>query len=249
MSRTSMVTEQRFEDDYANGYDEWGGRSGISNGRPQRRRVRCRPRLRDFTRFMQAVIDGRGLPKPAREAMLTPQIQIVSKRQFPTRARYSYHRREQSHPPELRTRLGAVLDSVRQSLLQRRARRRLSPLHGCVRQAEGRHRHHDQQFQRRRHLQRSPRISAREHLYSDRMGGLHSLTANCRRASPCPSTPRSRFDSSPPRPDWRAGTQFQDVVLKITRQDGHRLLQENQETHLVSYFLEAELQFFQQDLR
>lgn len=40
--------------------------------------------LRDFTRFMQAMIDGKGLPKSARESMLTPQIQIFSRRQFPT---------------------------------------------------------------------------------------------------------------------------------------------------------------------
>lgn len=40
--------------------------------------------LRDFTRFLQAVIAGDGLPRSARELMLSPQIQILSKQQFPT---------------------------------------------------------------------------------------------------------------------------------------------------------------------
>ena len=84
MSRTSMVTERRFEDDYANGYDEWGRSLGHEQRKTSAAAGSMQTTLRDFTRFMQAVIDGKGLPKPARESMLTPQIQILSKRQFPT---------------------------------------------------------------------------------------------------------------------------------------------------------------------
>lgn len=40
--------------------------------------------LRDFTRFMQAVIEGKRLQKSTRELMLRPQIRIFSEHQFPT---------------------------------------------------------------------------------------------------------------------------------------------------------------------
>src|SRR5262249_33834256 len=42
--------------------------------------------LRDSTSFMQAVIMSQGLRKETRDLMLSPQIQILSKRQFPTLA-------------------------------------------------------------------------------------------------------------------------------------------------------------------
>ncbi|SPE42681.1 Beta-lactamase [Candidatus Sulfopaludibacter sp. SbA3] len=86
MSRTSMLSEARFENDYANGYDEWGR----SLGHQQRSRADAagsmQTTLRDFTGFLQAVIAGERLQKPAREQMLSPQIQILSKYQFPTLA-------------------------------------------------------------------------------------------------------------------------------------------------------------------
>ncbi len=84
MSRTSMVWEERFDSDCADGYDEWGR----SLGRPQRRSAAAAgsmlTTLRDFTLFVQAVIEGKGLRRPTRELMLTPQIRILSKHQFPT---------------------------------------------------------------------------------------------------------------------------------------------------------------------
>jgi len=86
MTRTSMVWEDRFDIDYANGYDEYGRSLG-----PQRRKnadaagsMQTTPR--DFARFMLAVMQGEGLRSKTRELMLSPQIQIRSKRQFPTLA-------------------------------------------------------------------------------------------------------------------------------------------------------------------
>jgi CubicO group peptidase (beta-lactamase class C family) len=38
----------------------------------------------DFARFMEAVMQGKGSTKQDKELMLTPRIQIYSKRQFPT---------------------------------------------------------------------------------------------------------------------------------------------------------------------
>lgn len=84
MSRTSMLTEARFEDDYANAYDEWGRSLGHRNRKTASAAGSMQSTLRDMTRFVQAVIDGMGLKKSTRERMLSPQIEILSKHQFPT---------------------------------------------------------------------------------------------------------------------------------------------------------------------
>jgi CubicO group peptidase (beta-lactamase class C family) len=84
MARTSMVWQDRFESDYANGYDEYGRSLG-----PQKRpnadaagSLLTTPR--DFAAFIQAVMAGKALSKQMRQQMLSPQIQILSKHEFPT---------------------------------------------------------------------------------------------------------------------------------------------------------------------
>ena len=84
MSRTSMLTEARFEDDYANAYDEWGRSLGHQNRKTASAAGSMQTTLRDMTRFLQAVMDGAGLKKSTRERMLSPQIEILSKHEFPT---------------------------------------------------------------------------------------------------------------------------------------------------------------------
>ena len=84
MTRTSMVWQKRFESDFAAGYDEYGRSLG-----PQRRPAAdaagsMLTTPRDFARFMQAIMSGRGMRPETRAQMLGPQIQIFSKRQFPT---------------------------------------------------------------------------------------------------------------------------------------------------------------------
>lgn len=86
MSRTSMVWEQRFENDYANGYDERGNSLG-----PQRRPKGdaaggLQTTLRDYARFVQAVVDGASPDKHSVELMLRPQIRIFSAHEFPSLA-------------------------------------------------------------------------------------------------------------------------------------------------------------------
>ena len=78
MTRTSMVWQDRFENDFANGYDEYGRSLG-----PQKRRVAgaagsMQTTAADFARLLQAMF--------ARHEMLSPQIRIHSKHQFPTDA-------------------------------------------------------------------------------------------------------------------------------------------------------------------
>lgn len=84
MKRTSMVWEDRFESDFANGYDD----RGRSLGPIQRKKADAAGSMvttvADFARFMVAVMHGQGLRPETRELMLRPQIRIVSKHQFPT---------------------------------------------------------------------------------------------------------------------------------------------------------------------
>jgi CubicO group peptidase (beta-lactamase class C family) len=84
MTRTSMVWEDRFESDYANGYDEEEHSLG-----PQRRKRAdaagsMQTTVADFSRFVEAVMQGKGLRKQTREQMLSAQVQILSRHEFPT---------------------------------------------------------------------------------------------------------------------------------------------------------------------
>jgi len=86
MTRTSMVWQDRFESDYANGYDEYGRSLG-----PERRpnadaAGSMQTTLSDFARFLEAVMQGKGLGPQTRELMLSPQISIPWKHEFPTLA-------------------------------------------------------------------------------------------------------------------------------------------------------------------
>jgi CubicO group peptidase (beta-lactamase class C family) len=84
MSRTSMIWEPRFETDFANAYDEQGRSLG-----PQRRKYpdaagSMQTTLADYSRFLQAVLHSDRLKKETRDEMLAPQIQILSKHEFPS---------------------------------------------------------------------------------------------------------------------------------------------------------------------
>ena len=87
MTRSSMVWESRFESDYANGYDEWGRSLGPERRPEANAAGSMQTTVSDFARFMQAVMQGKRLSKQTRELMLSPQIQILSKHEFPTLAR------------------------------------------------------------------------------------------------------------------------------------------------------------------
>ena len=84
MTRTSMVWQERFESDYANGYDEYGRSVGAHRWKEPDAAGSMQTTIRDLARFMQAVMDGGSLKSKTREQMLSPQVQIRSKHQFPT---------------------------------------------------------------------------------------------------------------------------------------------------------------------
>jgi CubicO group peptidase (beta-lactamase class C family) len=84
MTRTSMISEERFANDYSSSFDE----RGLSLGRTDRLSADAagsmQTSLRDFTTFMRAIVKGKGLSPKTHQLMLSPQIRIFSKQQFPT---------------------------------------------------------------------------------------------------------------------------------------------------------------------
>lgn len=83
MTRTALTWEDRFEDDYAIGYDE--NEKPLGHKRQGERAAGSMDTtIADYARFIQATMQGRGLRPKTKGWMLTPQIQIFSKRQFPT---------------------------------------------------------------------------------------------------------------------------------------------------------------------
>lgn len=91
MTRTSMVWQEKFESNYANGYDEYKRSLG-----PQKRKAAdaagsMQTTVRDFARLVEAVMAGQGLQKKSLDAMLSPQIRIYSKHEFPSLATETTH--------------------------------------------------------------------------------------------------------------------------------------------------------------
>jgi CubicO group peptidase (beta-lactamase class C family) len=84
MTRTSMIWEDRFESDYANGYDEYGRSVRAHRWKNADAAGSMQTTISDQARFLQAVMEGRLLRSKTREQMLGPQVQILSKHQFPS---------------------------------------------------------------------------------------------------------------------------------------------------------------------
>ena len=84
MSRTSMVWEDRFENDYANGYDEQEHSLGPQKRKHADAAGSMQTTVSDYARFIASVRQGTGLRRETREKMLRAHIQIFSKHQFPT---------------------------------------------------------------------------------------------------------------------------------------------------------------------
>ncbi len=84
MVRTSYIWQQRFENNYSLGHDE--------NSKPLKRKKRITPgaagsmetTLADYARFIQFLMQKKGLNERMLKMMFAPQIRINSKQQFPT---------------------------------------------------------------------------------------------------------------------------------------------------------------------
>jgi CubicO group peptidase (beta-lactamase class C family) len=84
MTRTSMVWESQFDSDYANGYDPQGKSMGPEKRTRGDAAGGMQTTLRDYARFALAVLDGKILSQKAWQEMLSPQIQIKEKTEFPS---------------------------------------------------------------------------------------------------------------------------------------------------------------------
>jgi CubicO group peptidase (beta-lactamase class C family) len=84
MTRTSMVWEERFESDHADGYDERGKSLGPEKRTRGDAAGGMQTTLRDYAKFALAVLDGRIPDAKVRQAMLSPQVRIFEKTEFPS---------------------------------------------------------------------------------------------------------------------------------------------------------------------
>ncbi|HWZ98177.1 MAG TPA: serine hydrolase [Candidatus Dormibacteraeota bacterium] len=84
MTRSSMISDEKFEPDVANRYDEYGR----PLGREQRTKANAagslQTTLNDYAKLLTAILQNKVLNKETRDLMLSPQIQIFSRTQFPT---------------------------------------------------------------------------------------------------------------------------------------------------------------------
>jgi CubicO group peptidase (beta-lactamase class C family) len=84
MQRTSMNWQDRFESDYADGYDEQGKSLGPERRKDDSAAGGMQTTPADFSLVVQGVMQGKLLSKATKEMMLGPQIAILSKHEFPT---------------------------------------------------------------------------------------------------------------------------------------------------------------------
>ena len=84
MTRTSMVWESRFEDDFANGYDEYGRSLGPEKRRAPDAAGSMQTTVQDYATLLSAFMSGEILNTRTRGKMLTPQISIHSAHEFPS---------------------------------------------------------------------------------------------------------------------------------------------------------------------
>lgn len=86
MTRTSIVWESRFENDFANGYDEYGRSLGPERRSEPDATGSMQTTLRDYATFLSALMSGKILNAQTFAQMLAPQIRIYSLHQFPSLA-------------------------------------------------------------------------------------------------------------------------------------------------------------------
>jgi CubicO group peptidase (beta-lactamase class C family) len=84
MTRSSMVWHESFEENHANGYDEYERSMGSQRREQADAAGSLLATPHDFAMFVQAVIAGQGLSKQMRSEMFAPQVRILSKHEFPS---------------------------------------------------------------------------------------------------------------------------------------------------------------------
>jgi CubicO group peptidase (beta-lactamase class C family) len=83
MRRTSLIWQGAFETDYANGYDEYGRLLGHQRRKTADAAGSLQTTITDYSRLTQAVLSGHDLGPESHAQMLSVQIPVVSKVEFP----------------------------------------------------------------------------------------------------------------------------------------------------------------------
>jgi CubicO group peptidase (beta-lactamase class C family) len=84
MTRTSMLWQARFESDFANGYDDYERSVGPHRWNRADAAGSMLITISDLAKFVQGVMQGKELREKTREEIIRPQIQILSKHEFPS---------------------------------------------------------------------------------------------------------------------------------------------------------------------
>ena len=84
MTRSSMITEPTFANDVANRYDEYGRPLSVEQRKSANAAGSMQTTLNDYARLLAAIMQTKVLNKETRDLMLSPQIQIFSRAQFPS---------------------------------------------------------------------------------------------------------------------------------------------------------------------
>ena len=84
MTRTSLIWQESFENDYANGYDEYGRSMGPHRWKNPDAAGSMQTTVSDIAKLVVAAMQGTALSQKIRAEMVTSQIQIHSKHEFPT---------------------------------------------------------------------------------------------------------------------------------------------------------------------
>lgn len=84
MTRSGMISEQKFANDIANRYDEYGRPLGMDQRPKANAAGSLQTTVNDYTKLLAAIMQTRILNRETRDLMLSPRIQIFSRTQFPT---------------------------------------------------------------------------------------------------------------------------------------------------------------------
>jgi CubicO group peptidase (beta-lactamase class C family) len=86
MTNTSMIWEPRFENDFANGYDEYGRSLGPEKRTTADAAGGMQTTVHDYATLLSAIMSRKILSAATAEKMLSPQVTIHSAHQFPSLA-------------------------------------------------------------------------------------------------------------------------------------------------------------------
>lgn len=84
MIRSSYIWQLTFDDNYALPYDENGNQLKKNKRSKAYAAGSLETTIADYTRFIAAFMQGKGLSQESKMAMLSPQVSIYSRKQFPS---------------------------------------------------------------------------------------------------------------------------------------------------------------------